>query len=164
MTPQPDSRPAPADALRRQLILAQVQLMELEDARDELRSRLAAANDLLAQTQALADRSLQDRERLAHDLQERLAAQQAATESLRSELSAALGRESALATRIAALEPRLATATRTLAETTVLASSCQERIAQLETELRAMKAAWSWRCTAPLRALGRLLHRGGPSA
>ena len=61
------------------------------------------ANDLLAQTQTLADRSLQDQERLAADLQERLSAQQAATESLRSELSAALGRESALAARVAKL-------------------------------------------------------------
>lgn len=138
--------------------------MELEDARDDLRSRLAAANDLLAQTQTLADRSLQDRERLAADLQERLAAQQAATESLRSELSAALGRESALAARVATLEPQLASATRNLAATTATAAARQERIVQLETERLTMKSSWSWRCTAPLRALGRLLHRGGPSA
>lgn len=164
MTPEPDSSPANADTLRRQLILAQVQLMELEDTRDDLRSQLVAARDLLARTQTLADRSLEDRERQANDLQERLSAQQAASESLRSELSAALGRESALAARIATLEPQLATTTRTLAETTASATARQERIVQLESERRAMKASWSWRCTAPLRSLGRLLHRGGPSA
>lgn len=152
-----DSSPASTQTLRRQLILAQVQLMELEDVRDELQTRLAAANDLLAQTQTLADRSLQDQERLAADLQERLSAQQAATESLRSELSAALGRESALAARVATLEPQLAS-------TTATASARQERIVQLETERRAMKSSWSWRCTAPLRSLGRLLHRGGTRA
>ena len=152
-----DCSPASTDTLRRQLILAQVQLMELEDVRDELQSRLAAANDLLAQTQALAERSLQDRERLAADLQERLSTQQAATESLRAELSAALGRESALAARVATIEPRLAA-------TTATAAARQERIGQLETERRAMKSSWSWRCTAPLRSLGRLLHRGGPRA
>jgi|GEM_PF-4518397 len=152
-----DSSPASTETLRRQLILAQVQLMELEDVRDELQSRLAAANDLLAQTQTLADRSLQDRERLAADLQERLSTQQAATESLRSELSAALGRESAQAARVATLEPQLAS-------TTATAIARQERIVQLEAERRAMRSAWSWRCTAPLRSLGRLLHRGGPRA
>lgn len=164
MTPPTDSSTSPTDTLRRQLILAQVQLMELEDVRDELQSRLAAANDLLAQTQALADRSLQDRERLAGDLQDRRAAQQAATESLRSELAAAIGRETALAARVSSLEPQLAATARTLANTTAMAAARQERIAQLETERRAMKSSWSWRCTAPLRSLGRLLHRGGPQA
>jgi predicted nucleic acid-binding Zn-ribbon protein len=164
MHPEPDSFPATDDTLRRQLILAQVQLMELEDTRDDLRSQLVAARNLLARTQTLADRSLEDRERLANDLQERLAAQQTASESLRSELTAALGRETALAARIAALEPQLAATTHSLAEATASAAVQQKRITQLETERRAMKASWSWRCTAPLRSLGRLLHRGGPSA
>jgi hypothetical protein len=153
-----DSSPASTDTLRRQLILAQIQLMELEDVRDELQSRLDAANDLLAQTQALADRSLQDRERLAADLQERLSTQQAATESLRAELSAASPRvRSGRPRRLA--RTQLAATARTLANTTAMAAARQERIAQLETERRAMKSSWSWRCTAPLRSLGRLLHR-----
>ena len=59
MTPAPDSSAPAIDALRKQLILAQVQLMELEDLRDELRTELAATQTLLAQSQTLADSTLQ---------------------------------------------------------------------------------------------------------
>jgi len=166
MTTSTDSSTATADTLRRQLILAQVQLMELEDTRDDLRSQLAAARDLLAQTQTLGDRALEDQDRMAADLRERQAAiatQQVAADSLRAELAAAREREADLAARLASRDDQLAERTRALADASTLASARQDRIAQLDTERHAMQASWSWRCTAPLRALGRFLHRGGSS-
>jgi len=61
MNPAPEAPGSQQDepaALRRQLILAQVQLMELEDARADHRTRLAEARSLLAHAQAAADRAL----------------------------------------------------------------------------------------------------------
>ena len=58
MNPAPEAPGSQQDepaALRRQLILAQVQLMELEDARADHRTRLAEARSLLAHAQAAAD-------------------------------------------------------------------------------------------------------------
>lgn len=53
--------PTPAETLlllRQQLILAQVRIMELEDARDDQQSRLADLEHLLADEQTLADEKL----------------------------------------------------------------------------------------------------------
>lgn len=167
MTPTPDSSIAPADALRRQLILAQVQLMELEDARDDLQTRLDSSRDLLAQAQRLGDQALQDRGRLEDELRNLQAADaalQATESSLRTELSVTREREAALAARLATLETQLAAQRRTLADSDALSASRQTRIDQLETERRELKASRSWRYTAPLRSLERALRRGGPPA
>jgi chromosome segregation ATPase len=167
MTPTPDSSIAPADALRRQLILAQVQLMELEDARDDLQTRLDSARDLLAQTQRLGDQALQDRSRLEDELRNLQAADaalQAGENALRAELSVTRERETALAARLATLETQLAAQRRTLADSDALSASRQTRIDQLEAERRELKASRSWRYTTPLRWLERALRRGGPPA
>jgi chromosome segregation ATPase len=56
MKPRPPDDPAELPhRLREQLILAQVRIMELEDARDELTPRLAETAALLKGAQALAD-------------------------------------------------------------------------------------------------------------
>ena len=60
MTPAP---PDPAEILlrvRQQLILSQVRIMELEDARDEIRALLSDSQQLLRSTQDLADQKLDE--------------------------------------------------------------------------------------------------------
>ena len=84
------AQPDPAEILQRvrqQLILAQVRIMELEDARDEIDSRLSDNSQLLQSAQSLADRTLDEAahaERLRADLQaqcERLQQAHAATQA-----------------------------------------------------------------------------------
>ena len=57
------AHPEPVEILQRvrqQLILAQVRIMELEDARDETGSRLAEREELLRSAQAMADQKLDE--------------------------------------------------------------------------------------------------------
>jgi len=87
--------PAPTDPaevlprVRQQLILAQVRIMELEDARDETAARLDETNRLLHGAQTLADKKLDETahaERLRADSEAQLGQlqrlQQAITQSL----------------------------------------------------------------------------------
>ena len=70
MNPAPEAPGCQKDepaALRRQLILAQVQRMELEDARADHRARLAESQSLLAHAQAAADRALLRQDQLEAD-------------------------------------------------------------------------------------------------
>lgn len=164
MTPAPDSSPDEHAALRRQLILAQVQLMELEDAHDDLRTQLAAARELLAQTQRLGDQALTERDRAdlaQRNLQAALATLQAGEIALRSDLASAREREAALAARLSATETQLAARDLTLGDMAAAAAARQARLDQIESERRTMKASRSWRWTAPLRALERTLRRRG---
>lgn len=164
MTP-PDSASAPLDPLRRELILAQVQLMELEDTRDDLRTQLAAAQALLTEAQQLADSAVREQELGASRLEAlrdehaRLAATAA---GLNAQLADALAASSAHSSRAAALERQLAARERERAELAASAQAATSRVAQLDAERKAMQASRSWRWTAPLRALERALrrHRG----
>lgn len=162
MHPAPESRRTDQSDHGRQLILAQVQLMELEDTRDELTTRLAAAQELLDQTRQLSDRILGEHDLLAAKHR----ALQTEFEALRTreaELQATLGHTQERATTLdhelqterdlgAGLAHDLRTAGR-------LAAQQLQRIEELESERRAMKASRSWRYTATLRSLERILLR-----
>lgn len=65
MEPAPNHRPADFNLLRQQLILSQVRIMELEDARDELAPKLAGVEKLLAAAQTLADQKTDEAAHLA---------------------------------------------------------------------------------------------------
>lgn len=178
--------PAPADPthlLRQQLILAQVRLMELEDARDELAPRLAAVEQLLAGAQALADRKAEE---AAHLEQVRAGLQQQyehlrhmqhvtnqALEDTRATLTATAAREAALLDEARQLQQliasqaalarehlaRLADLTQRLDAAQAESAARLARLTQLDAEQRAMKASRSWRWTAWLRSLERAFGR-----
>jgi hypothetical protein len=130
------AHPDPAETLlrvRQQLILAQVRLMELEDAGEETAARLAETNQLLAAAQMLADRKLDE---AAH------------SEKVRAELQVQFDdlQQLQLVTQ-AALEAERAR----LHETAAKAAAQQQRATQLEAELSRLKSSRSWRWTAWLR-------------
>lgn len=155
MTPAPDS--SATDALRKQLILAQVQLMELEDLRDELRTELAATQTLLAQSQALADSTAQSQDRTEAaraELQEEC-------NGLRAALHQAREQEIVLAARITQAQSDTAARERALQDVQAVLATLRSRVEQLETERRVLKSSRSWRWTAPLRSLERLFRRPG---
>ena len=135
MSPDVPDKPVSFARLQQQLILTEVELMKLEDLRDELQSRVDAANRLRQDMQLLADQACAERDHLVHhtaDLemslrhtQELLAKEQAAVAELlarSSALAADFGRQLALAT-------------------------------ELKAKLAAMESSASWRWTAPLRRL-----------
>ena len=136
---QPDPAEIP-QRVRQQLILAQVRIMELEDARDAAAGRLAEIERLLHTAQTLTDQKLDE------------AAQ---TEKVRADLQVQFDHLRQLQTATSAL---LEAARARLEETTAGAAAHQLRVAELETELRKLMASRSWRWTAWLRALG-----GNPS-
>jgi septal ring factor EnvC (AmiA/AmiB activator) len=179
MKPAP---PDPAEILlrvRQQLILAQVRIMELEDTRDATRALLGDSQQLLQSTQTLADRKL-DEAAHSETVRAELLAQfehlrhihhltNAALESTRTQLAAAaqaLEQEkqgaAGLAASLASLSEAQVKAEAQLREVTALAVAREQRIAQLDTELRDQKASRSWRWTAWLRALERALGKKQP--
>lgn len=173
--------PEPADLvlrLRQQLILAQVRIMELEDARDELSPRLEAAEQRLHEAQSLADAKLEEsahQARVLADLQAHcehlrhvqhvthtalehtraeLAAAQASLARAEAELAAASARNHQLDRDLEHLSARIG-------ELEALARDRAQRIATLDGELAAMKRSRSWRWTAWLRTLERTFRRSG---
>jgi chromosome segregation ATPase len=178
-------KPAPPDPaelvhrMRQQLILVQVRIMELEDARDEAGNRLAECQQLLRAAQTIADQKLDE----AAHLEEVRAGLQAQYEHLRhvqhvtnealnatrADLTAATHAVAAGQQTIADLEARLArlteahgrlealhrTATGELRESAATAAVRDQRIAELDREVRAMKSSRSWRWTAWLRSIER---------
>lgn len=178
---KPDSA-APADPLnllRQQLILAQVRIMELEDARDELAPRLAGLQQQLGAAQTLADAKFDEAAHLTKTLADLQAQydhlrhmQHVTTEALaaaRSEATALAGREQNLLAEVENLQTLIhqqaATSREQLAKIAALeaglgaaqaeAASRLQRINQLDAEQRALKASRSWRWTAWLRSLER---------
>lgn len=157
MTPASDSSAPAIDVLRKQLILAQVQLMELEDLRDALRSELAATRTLLDQSRLLADSTLQAQDRTESARRE---LEEEATR-LRVSLRQTREQEIGLAARLTQAQASLAERDRTLQDIHAVLATLRSRIGHLEAERLALKSSFSWRCTAPLRAFGRLFHRPG---
>lgn len=173
--------PEPADLvlrLRQQLILAQVRIMELEDARDELPPRLDAAEQRLREAQSLADAKFAESAHQAQvlaDLQahcEHLRHVQHVThtalELARAELAAAQASLARTADDLAAATARNRHYERDvehlsahLGELEAVARDRTQRIAILDGELATMKRSRSWRWTAWLRSLERLLRRPG---
>jgi len=157
MTPAPEYSAHATDPLRKQLILAQVQLMELEDLRDELRSELDATRDLLGQNQKLGDDTLQAHDRLEavhRDLQEECT-------RLHTSLRQTREQEVGLAARLTEAQAHLAERDRTLQDVHAVLATLRSRIEQLEISRLAFLRSRSWRYTAPLRAVGRLFRRAG---
>ena len=176
--------------LQRQLVLAQVRILELEDIRDDAKTRFTELDALLAELQGKANQTLGDfdhlqgahrdvlanRDHLQHLLHlgnQALEAARNQTQRLAAELDAATKQESELRAVIARLEQHSADLRdqlrraeergrdldRQLGELHTLAIARLERIAQLDAEIRTMKASRSWRWTKPLRAVERFLRR-----
>ncbi len=181
--------PASAELLqtvRQQLILAQVRIMELEDARDELAPRLAQTETLLAAAQTLADQKLEEAAHLAsvrddllaqmqhlrhvqhvtHEAlqatRERVAAAEGALAKERQLSSALKAQTEALAASVDALDARLREHERLLADARTVAAQRLDRIQQLDETVRTMKASRSWRWTAWLRSIERAFRPKKP--
>jgi chromosome segregation ATPase len=141
--------PAPSDPaeillrVRQQLILAQVRIMELEDAQEESRSQLADNERLVDAAQSLADQKLDEAahaEKTRADLQ----AQFSQLQHLVQETNAAL----------AAAQSELTASRQKLEALLREAAAREQRLGELDQELRNVKSTRSWRWTAWLRALG----------
>ena len=139
-------------ALQKQLILSQVQILELEDLRDELQAALSAKTQLLTELQTIADRAFNETE-AARDAQiaagEDLRASRETCSRLQQKLQTLEQEAAEKAMRMNEIQMTLATAQTTTA--TQLA-----RTASLEEELQKLRASRSWRWTAPFRSIGRL--------
>ena len=136
MKPVPSEPSDLVNRLRQQLILAQVRIMELEDARDSLTPRLAELERLLQAAQTLADQKIDE----AAHLGKVLVDLQAHCDHLRH--SQQLASQELASTRAA------------LTEAAARGAQRDETILRLEAELLALKSSPSWRWTAWLRARG----------
>lgn len=133
--------------LRQQLILAQVRIMELEDARDDLAPKLVEAEKLQRAAQQLADQKValaRNVDAIVADFTARLAAAEQRAAQLQRELGAVTTLLQQQKTELAALEKKLA-------ESTAANAAANARVAELDAELRAMKASRRWRWTTWLR-------------
>ncbi len=181
MKPDPAVPADQLNLLRQQLILAQVRIMELEDGRDELLPKLAEGEKLLTAAQSIADKKLEETvhlEKVRADLQAQYEHMRHMQHVTNEALTAARAAGAALAEREKILLAEVAdlqaharqladtgrqqldriTATETALRAAQIESAArQERITQLDTEQRALKASRSWRWTAWLRSLERAL-------
>ena len=181
---KPDSQ-APSDLLpllRQQLLLAQVRIMELEDARDELAPRLQETSALLAAAQALVEQKVDEAahlEQVRVDLQVQFDylrhtqhVTNEALEAVRAEQVTQLNRQTALLAEIedqqslvrqlseadAAHRARAAEQAAALSGLRNENTAQTARIAELDAEQRALKASRSWRWTAWLRSIERFFR------
>lgn len=173
-------KPAPAETaeilhrVRQQLILAQVRIMESEDACDELSGRITDLEKLLADAQLLADQKIGEAghlEKVRQDLQgefEHMRHMQHMTnEALnqtRTQLASAEQDRTRLQQKIISLVDQasqlnnsLGRLTTELAESNTLAADRLNHANRLEAELLGLKATRSWRWTAWLRSIGNAL-------
>ena len=179
-------KPAPSETtaellhrVRQQLILAQVRIMELEDARDELAPKLSEAGQLLDAAQTLADQKMDEAGHLAKvrtDLQAQYEhmrhMQHVTNEALNDtrrqladttkQLVAAEQRTGQLQQEIVTLAEQASELTQNISrlglEVVELNSTATVRLARievLEAELRTVKGSRSWRWTSWLRSLER---------
>jgi hypothetical protein len=153
--------PAPRDEaadslslLQKQLILSQVQILELEDVRDELRADLAQRGQALTELQTIADRALAQTQQSQRDE----AAAQQALHSLRAGNHQLQLRVESLQRDADATTRRLAEIQNQLSDAKSAATAQLARIETLEREQQKIKRSRSWRWTAPLRSLERWLH------
>lgn len=172
---KPDAA-APADLilrLRQQLVLAQVRIMELEDARDELAPRAAELEKLLTAAQVLTDRKVEEAAHLEkvrtglqaqydhmrhmqHVTNEALNAERTKSAGLERELQDARQTHATLRQKIATGQAQVDDLTTGLTQARNESAAQLARIGQLETERRAVQASRSWRWTAWLRSLERM--------
>lgn len=130
--------------VRQQLILAQVRLMELEDARDATGARLAEVEGLLHAAQTLADQKLDE---AAHAEKTR-AGLQAQFENLSHDQRATSQALESTRAQLVEIQQKLEALLRE-------AAARQQRLEQLDANVARMKSSRSWRWTAWLRALER---------
>jgi hypothetical protein len=127
--------------LRQQLILAQAKLLELEDTREALLSRITLLDRTLADLQTLANGKIAERDHQAA----RTAELERHTEELETQRRQILARTRELE--------------EALAETAKTAANGLDQIRVLEAELSSLQSSLSWRLTRPLRRLGRWFCR-----
>ena len=145
--PMPSVPPESSDLvnrLRQQLILAQVRLMELEDARDTLAPKVAELTAVVRTAQSRADQKLDEAAHLARVLAD-AQAHAAHLAQLHAQASADL----------AASRAQLATLETQLRQRDDLLAQNESVRAQLTAELRAIKASRTWRWTSWLRGSDR---------
>jgi chromosome segregation ATPase len=165
--------------LRQQLILSQVRIMELEDARDELQVKYADRERLLQAAQTLADAKIEESshlERVRADIQAQfehmrhmqhvtndalnatrlekatLAAQRDTAEQQCGQLHAAVA---ALNAETARLQESVRRSELALEAAKALTAQHAEQIRQLNADVHRMKASRSWRWTSWFRSLER---------
>jgi len=144
-TPDPAE---PSTRLNQQLILAQVRIMELEDARAELAAQLARLVPLLTETQTVANARIAERDHLLK--------LKAEMDRLVNQLNQELGETRTAVQHWQSCATDLGKA---LSESVRTAAERNDRIAELESQLQAIKASRSWRWTAPLRSLENWFRR-----
>ncbi|HEY4301519.1 MAG TPA: hypothetical protein VGM73_11635 [Candidatus Didemnitutus sp.] len=175
MNPAPDQAEL-VHRMRQQLILVQVRIMELEDARDETAGRLAECQQLLRAAQVVADGKIDEAVHLGKvraDLQSRHEELQHVQHATNEALKAAR-REHEAATRTiadlqvetsrlgescAALETRRRDLEDRLREANASLAQHIARIGDLDGEVRAMKQSRSWRWTSWWRSIERAFVR-----
>lgn len=134
--------------LRQQLILAQVRIMELEDTRDELNSRLAQIDRTLTEMQSIVQDRIAERDHLANQSLE-----------LETQLGFAHEQMGETTTSLLQSQAQMSDLQKTLAQIENTSAEHQNRVRELEILLRTLKSSRSWRWTAPLRSLERLFRR-----
>lgn len=172
MTP---AHPDPAEILlrvRQQLILAQVRIMELEDARDETGARLADTAKLLAAAQTLTDQKLDEAahaeknhshllaqfeqlRHMQHVTNEALEATRTQLTTVEHTLVHEKHHAEGLAAQVRAVQEAHAQLEAQFSSVSAAQAAGQQRIAQLDIEQRFLRSSRSWRWTAGLRALER---------
>lgn len=143
--------PEPTDLvqrLRQQLILAQVRIMELEDARDASASKLAEAERLTQAAQSLADLKLAEAAHLTTVLAD-----------LRARHESSLATQRETDAQLAAARTDLKARDAELRESRAAYEALDQSRARFANELDATTRSRSWRWTAWLRLLERLLGR-----
>jgi chromosome segregation ATPase len=162
--------------LRQQVILSQVRIMELEDTRDDLATRLAEMEKLLIGAQALSDQKIDEATHLANvnselqtqfdDLRHTQHVTHVALEETRGKLAEASQSLAAqaqvqadLLARISQAQAQLGQSDQSLQQAREETARHSRRITQLDRERRAMQGSRSWRWTAWLRTIERALAR-----
>ena len=142
MKSAPSEPSDPVIRLRQQLILAQVRIMELEDARDGLAPRLAELEQLLKTAQTLTDQKLDEAAHLGNVL---------------ADLSAHCDHLQQAGVELASTRAALDEAAARVTQRDEAVRRLEITLRQLEAELNSVKSSRSWRWTAWLRS------PGGPS-
>lgn len=161
--------------VRKELILAQISLLELNDTILQKETEKADAISLLGQFEHALEQKVDHIIELDRVLNERIRAAEAALAEARAahdriaqdlvqKLDAAnreIGQTHELAAGfardLAGVRDELQRTTASLDETGRMLGSTESARAALERELAAVHASWSWRLTKPFRALRRML-------
>lgn len=130
--------------VRQQLILAQVRIMELEDARDDLAAKVAELQVLLGAAQSTADQKIDEAGHLTR-VHAELAAQHEQLRRMQDETEEALNRTRA----------NLDATTHALGAERATTANLTARLDAAAANIAAMKSSRSWRWTAWLRSIER---------